>query len=83
MVEMVYYGNLQDLYYQVETTAATDKTPIIKSSAATTIKTVTCPGVSFDIPTQKELEDETAKRKKEEKMRLKVNRKAMFSKKGR
>ena len=75
-----FYPYIVDNY----TSAATYKTPIIKSSAATTIKTVTCPGINFImIPTQAELQEEQEKKRREEKLRLKVNRKAMFSKKGR
>lgn len=58
----------------------------IDSSAATDIpiEVITSPGEIFpSIRSQKEIEDEATKRKKEEKMRLKLNRKNMFSKKGR
>lgn len=58
----------------------------VESSAVTDIpiEVITSPGEFFPtIKSQKELEDESAKRRKEEKMRLKLNRKKMFSKKGR
>ena len=48
------------------------------------VTTRTCPGIIFPkIKSQIEIQEEQEKKRKEEKLRLKVNRKAMFSKKGR
>ena len=52
------------------------------NSASTTTAQTTSP-YPFSIPSYDKIDRELEKRKKEEKMRLKVNRKAMFSKKGR